>query len=388
MTPVQHPYEIPSQKLLNGLLDEQTLENLSNYGIDSQKKFMESPLRMLMGLGLSPQLIRNIKSQISEHLYTPEYDLSEIPFIGENMLTQLRAKGLSVEVIELSSIDEISSSYDIPPDLVRRIQEYIRTDMRAEGFLSALDILHERQNRGTITTGCEAIDGITFVSELGSGGIRTGETTEFFGPPRTGKTQFCLQLCITTQLPEELGGLGKKSLFIDTEGTFAPSRIIQIAKDIKERYNWNKDVREILQDIQYAKVSNSDQQKTIVKHLITHMDSNVGLLVVDSISALFRSEYSSSDIVKRQQSLNEHLNTLFRLATGKQIAVVVTNQVSSSPQVLGDSVRAVGGNIIGHWANTRLELSSIGQSRSLKIFDSSALPELHANYQIVSGGIH
>ena len=65
-----------------------------------------------------------------------------------------------------------------------------------------------------------------------AGGVETGSITELFGEFRTGKSQLCHTLCVTCQLPLDQGGGEGKALYIDTEGSFRPSRLIQIA----ERY--------------------------------------------------------------------------------------------------------------------------------------------------------
>ncbi len=387
------PYEIVANPRIDQMeIEEDVVKTLSKFGITTAKEVIETPLHMMMGFGLRPSQIRLLKQRISmllpEFQYVPEFDISDIAGLGESLLKDLRKKGVSVNLVENTSLNELVKVYGIPEDIAVYLQEYVRNNLRKDVFISALDILQERQTIGTITTGCEALDEITLIPELGSGGIRVGETTEFFGSARTGKTQFCLQLCVTVQLPREQGGRGKRAIFIDTEGTFAPSRIIQIANGMKKKYSWDKPVREILQDIDYAKVTHSDEQKNVVRQLLTNLGDDIGLIVIDSISSLFRSEYNAAGIAKRQQSLNEHLNALYRLAVAKKVAVVVTNQVMSAPeQVLGNTVRAVGGNIIGHWAHTRFFLSTTGRSRTVSIFDSPALPELQTTYRITTEGI-
>ena len=80
-----------------------------------------------------------------------------------------------------------------------------------------------------ITTGSSELDALL------KGGIETGSITEIFGEFRTGKTQLCHTLCVTTQLPMEQGGAEGKAMYIDTEGTFRPERLMEIA----ERYGLN-----------------------------------------------------------------------------------------------------------------------------------------------------
>jgi RecA/RadA recombinase len=81
-----------------------------------------------------------------------------------------------------------------------------------------------------ITTGSKALD------EMLKGGIETGSLTELFGEFRCGKTQLAHTLCVTCQLPLESGGGGGKALYVDTEGTFRPARLVAIA----ERFGLNR----------------------------------------------------------------------------------------------------------------------------------------------------
>lgn len=87
-------------------------------------------------------------------------------------------------------------------------------------------MFQSRKDLITLTTGSNAVD------ELLKGGFETGSITEIFGEFRTGKTQLCHQLCVTCQLPVDRGGGEGKALYIDTEGTFRPQRLVAIA----ERY--------------------------------------------------------------------------------------------------------------------------------------------------------
>lgn len=75
-----------------------------------------------------------------------------------------------------------------------------------------------------ITTGSAQFD------ELLAGGIESQSITEFFGEFRTGKTQLCHTLCVSSQLGYDLGGGQGKVLYVDTEGNFRPERITAIAE--------------------------------------------------------------------------------------------------------------------------------------------------------------
>ena len=99
-----------------------------------------------------------------------------------------------------------------------------------------------------ITTGSKNLDAL-----LG-GGIETGAITEFFGEFRTGKSQICHTLAVTCQLPVSMGGGEGKCLYIDTEGTFRPERVIATA----ERMGMSGE--EVLENVAYARAYNADHQ--------------------------------------------------------------------------------------------------------------------------------
>ena len=58
------------------------------------------------------------------------------------------------------------------------------------------------------------------LDEILGGGVETQALTELIGKYGTGKTQLCMMLAVTAQLPPEESGLGGNVAFIDTEGRF------------------------------------------------------------------------------------------------------------------------------------------------------------------------
>jgi len=120
------------------------------------------------------------------------------------------------------------------------------------GFSTATEFHRNRQEIIQVTTGSKELD------KLLEGGFETGSITELFGEFRTGKTQLCHQICVTCQLPLEQGGGEGKALYIDTEGTFRPERLLAIA----ERYGLNGD--DVLDNVAYARAYNSDHQNQLL----------------------------------------------------------------------------------------------------------------------------
>lgn len=98
----------------------------------------------------------------------------------------------------------------------------------------------------------------TLLSNTCIGGIETGAITELFGEFRTGKSQLCHTLSVTCQLPVGMGGGEGKCLYIDTEGTFRPARLLAVA----ERYGLNGE--EVLDNVAYARAYNADHQNSLL----------------------------------------------------------------------------------------------------------------------------
>lgn len=149
------------------------------------------------------------------------------------------------------------------------------------GFTTATLHLQQRQDLIYLTTGSKELD------KLLAGGVETGSLTELFGEFRCGKTQLCHTLCVTCQLPIDQGGGEGKAVYIDTEGTFRPQKLVAIA----ERYGLNPD--DVLENVAYARAHNSEQQMDLLKMASAMMaEDRYALLVVDSATALFRTDYS------------------------------------------------------------------------------------------------
>ncbi len=249
-------------------------------------------------------------------------------------------------------------------------------------FESAFSVLKKRQQYFRISTGAKSLD------EILGGGIEPSAITEFYGEFRTGKTQICLQLAVHTVMSKELGGLDGKVIYIDTEATFRPERLLQMAK----RYT----LTDVLENIYVGRPQSVKEQMQLVQELNDiKPDENVKLLVLDSLTSHFRAEYiGTPQLLERQQLLNKHMSDLLKLALNKNIAVVVTNQVISN-FLTNDklAVQAVGGHIVAHASTHRLELSRPYSQPSQKPFlnaklvDSPNLPEATAYYEITAFGI-
>ncbi|XP_010151122.1 PREDICTED: DNA repair protein RAD51 homolog 1 isoform X2 [Eurypyga helias] len=220
------------------------------------------------------------------------------------------------------------------------------------------------------------------------GGIETGSITELFGEFRTGKTQLCHTLAVTCQLPIDRGGGEGKAMYIDTEGTFRPERLLAVA----ERYGLSGS--DVLDNVAYARGFNTDHQTQLLYQASAMMaESRYALLIVDSATALYRTDYSGrGELSARQMHLARFLRMLLRLADEFGVAVVITNQVvaqvDGAAMFAADPKKPIGGNIIAHASTTRLYLrKGRGETRICKIYDSPCLPEAEAMFAINADGV-
>lgn len=251
------------------------------------------------------------------------------------------------------------------------------------GFTTATEFHQRRAEIVYISTGSQELD------KLLGGGLETGSITEIFGEFRTGKTQLCHTLAVTCQLPVENGGGAGKCLYIDTEGTFRPERLVATA----QRFGLNPD--EVLDNVAYARAYNSDHQSALLTQASAMMsESRYALLIVDSATSLYRTDFSGrGELSARQMHLARFLRTLLRLADEFGVAVVISNQVvaqvdGASAMFNADPKKPIGGNIMAHASTTRLYLrKGRGETRICKIYDSPCLPESEATFAINADGI-
>ncbi|MHA1321876.1 MAG: DNA repair and recombination protein RadA [Candidatus Helarchaeota archaeon] len=318
------------------------------------------------------------KEEISE-INSLSNKLEKLPGVGPTIAEKLGEGGFSsYESISVASPKEIAATTGIGEATAQKIILAARNQLNI-GFMTAEKLFNERKKILRLTTGSEKLDGL-----LG-GGIETRSIAEVFGEFRTGKTQIAHQLCITVQLSEDLGGLDGGALYIDSEGTFRPERLLQIA----QRYNLKSD--NVLKRVYYARAYNSDHQIVIVESAPKLIQkNNIKLIIVDSVMSHFRAEYvGRGTLSERQQKLNKFVHRLLQIAEAYNVIVFITNQVMDAPGVFfGDPTRPVGGHVLAHSSTYRIYLrKSKGNKRVARLIDSPCLPEGEALFEITDMGI-
>ena len=279
-----------------------------------------------------------------------------------------------VELSEITGMDK-----DTAGNIVEKARvALVEGGMISKDFVSAAEIYKRRQEIGKITTGTECLD------LLLDGGLETQALTEVYGEFGSGKTQFCHTMCVTVQKPKEEGGLDGTVLYIDTENTFRPERIVSIAKA------HGMEPEKVLDRIIVARAYNSAHQTLILEEASQMIqENNVKLLIVDSAVGLFRAEYLGRGTLSvRQQRLNKFVHLLVRIAEVYNCAALATNQVMASPDVFfGDPTRPIGGNVVAHTSTYRIYFKKSGKKRIARMVDSPHHPEQEVIFALCEAGV-
>ncbi|HIH38226.1 DNA repair and recombination protein RadA [Candidatus Woesearchaeota archaeon] len=310
-----------------------------------------------------------------------EKTLYDLPGVGAATAEKLEAAGfvdlISIAVATPGELVEVAGVTDAA---ARKMIQGARS-MLDMGFESGEDVLKRREQVLHITTGVKAFD------EMLAGGLESGCITECYGAYGSSKTQLAHVLAVNIQLPHNKGGADGVAVYIDTEGTFRPERIIEIAKGS------GLDPNKVLKNIKVARAFNSDHQMLLaerVEDLIKKQGLNVKAVIVDSLTAHFRAEFiGRGTLADRQQKLNKHMHVLAKLATLNNLVVYVTNQVMARPDVFfGDPTESIGGHIVAHNSTFRMYLRrGKKNTRVAKLVDSPNLPDSECGFVITTDGL-
>lgn len=306
-------------------------------------------------------------------------EIEDLQGVGPATAEKLDNAGFdSIESIGTATALELSSAADLgekgATGIIRSARE--AADM---GYERAKEVMDRRKQVGRISMGGEELD------ELLDGGVETQSITEVFGEFGCGKTQIAHQLAVDSQLPIEDGGVDGNVVYIDTENTFRPERIKEMAEAK------GLDPEQALENIFVARATTTDHQMLLAeKAEEMAKNDNVRMLIVDALMSIFRTEYvGRGALAERQQKLGKHLATLRKIAEMHNIAVFVTNHVQSNPNsFFGDPTKPIGGHVLGHAATCRIYIKkSKKNTRKAKLIDHPCLPPKTAKFQIVEEGI-
>ncbi|MBI5000432.1 MAG: DNA repair and recombination protein RadA [Euryarchaeota archaeon] len=310
----------------------------------------------------------------------PETSMEDLPGVGQAIAAKLREAGYSnlmaIAVVSPKTLAEVA---DIGEGVAAKIIAAAKKEADIGSFETGDVVMERRRGLGKLTTSSKALN------DLMGGGFESQAITELFGEYGSGKTQIAHQCAVNVQLAPEDGGLAGETIIIDTENTFRPERIAQMAQGL------DIEPEEVLKHIHVARAFNSNHQMLLVEKAKEIAEKKtIKLIIVDSLTSLFRAEYvGRGTLASRQQMINKHMHDLLRFGDIYNAVVLVTNQVSANPDAFfGDPTRPIGGHIVGHTATYRLYLrKSKGGKRIVRLVDSPNLPEAEAVVSITEKGV-
>jgi DNA repair protein RadA len=305
-----------------------------------------------------------------------------------NLLTQL---GLSsISGLAALNVNELKVMLDTTLNRATLILKEARENLPPFEITSAKMILENDKTRSYLSTNCSVLDQL-----LGGRGLESGSITEVFAQYGTGKSQIAFS-SIVSALLEDSSGVSGSIIVIDTEGTTSPDRILEMLKFYPHRFKGTPE--ELLENIIVVRPNDTSEQIAIIKLFLegegmgylkyTNLKNPLRLVVIDSLTGLFRSEFlGRGTLNQRQQKLNEHLRDLYMFGLKNKVPILVTNQVISSPDPFVYGQIAVGGNIVAHASTYRISLQKRKNYRIAKMVDSSRLPSNEVVFKLGKRGV-
>ena len=233
-------------------------------------------------------------------------------------------------------------------------------------FINTVSSLNLKMKPEKISSGAEKLD------EFLEGGFESDVVTTIYGPAGAGKTLFCILSAI------EIVKAGKKVIYIDTEGGFSVERIKQIDDD----YDL------LLKHIIFLKPTCFEEQKDVFEKLKELAINEIGLIVVDTISMLYRIELGKSDAVyNTNKELGLQISYLSEIARKKNIPVLLTNQVYADFEAK-NKVKMVGGDLLKYGSKCLIELKKENSKRKLVLIKHRSIKEgKELEFDIVKTGV-
>jgi len=214
------------------------------------------------------------------------------------------------------------------------------------------------------------------------GGYEKEIITTIYGPAGSGKTNLCIMAAVHQALK------GNKVIYIDTEGSFSADRLKQIGGS-----------PDIIKNILILRATTFWEQKEVFNRLLTEIKKSVSLIVVDSISMLYRLELGFANQQSKEKasminrSLGRQLRILAEISSKRNIPVLITNQVYSDFTMNADeippkkAVRMVGGDLLNYWPKCIIEIQKDERKRKAILRKHRSMPEKEIEFIITDKGI-
>lgn len=193
-----------------------------------------------------------------------------------------------------------------------------------------------------VSTRCRPLDVIL------QGGFPVSRLSLVYGEASTGKTTLAMQCAI------ECARRNLKTLYIDADRSFSHNRLAQLS---------GNSLKEIGENIVVFTPETFSEQVSLVERIGSFVTDSTGLLVVDTVTSLYRSALGSQERVFAQnRELNRQMAYLAELASMKPVAMLLTSQVHAHPSRDEYQIEPVAKRILTYWSEVVLRLTSTANS--------------------------
>lgn len=308
-------------------------------------------------------------------------ELEAVAGVGPAAVKRLKEVYITTaEILSVQNPNELQALTKLGEATVAKIIKNAREITGKFGFKSGIELEQHQAEIPRLKFGLDSLDKKLL------GGMETGSIIELYGSARGGKTFLCHQLAVRCQLPYERGGLEGRVLWLDTEGAFKTTHIRANA------IRWGLDPDIALGNISVAPIALSSQIEEYTQQIqLMLAEGEFKMLIVDSLTGLFRAEYSGiGNLATRQYSINSLLNWMRRLGLATDAMFVYTNQVTTQISSYGGNPSApVGGHVVSHASDYRF-FTRVGAKgkRKISLKDNSGVPEFDVDAEIGWGGVY
>jgi DNA repair protein RadB len=198
-----------------------------------------------------------------------------------------------------------------------------------------------------ILTGCGCIDNAL------DGGVPPESVTLIYGEAETGKSTLAMQCAVKCAMQN------LKVLYADCDGTFSAKRLSQLAAGKFD---------EIAELIVLVKPKDFREQTAFVDRLAEYAVNNVGLVVIDTVTSLYRVRVAESEgkAFALSRELNRQMAIIAQTAKIKKIPMVVTSQVRAVFSETEVAVEPVGTRVLKFWADTIIAMKPTENPQTIK----------------------
>lgn len=361
-----------------------------------------------------PKVINeDITEETKEEVVEPKIKnlkLNDLPGIGATSIENLEKGGiLDVLAFAARTPSQISDATGVSQSAARKAIQFAIKELDL-GLTTLAKYKDKSDKSYFISTGSIELDNLLH------GGIRSGSITEAHAENGVSKSQLGLTLAVNTAIK------GEKTIYLDSEGGFRSERISSIldAKRLEYEKSWEEgkegdvpfneiyesfedfldkkfgvktlDEKDVFENIIFSSVDNSSLQMLLMEQVekMCTEDDTIKLLIIDSLTEHFRSEFlGRKELNTRQLLINKHMSDIKRITKRHNIAVYLTNQVMSDPSVMfGNPIRPIGGNVYAHKLDYRLHLiRGKNNTRVAKMIKARDIEDGEAPFKIGSGGV-